>query len=94
MDLVAESALYQDQQVYRRHRDEKFTVPAGASRGWSYKGGWFHDLASAKNYIQMSRDEEGNHFGWPQTIPVYWKKGDLTFDDVVSFPGWEEVAEI
>ena len=75
--------LYQDGEVFKKARDEDLLVHEdlwanNPDNGWSYKGCWFDDLASAKNYIQMARDEEGVHWDWPKEIPVIWKKGPLT----------------
>jgi hypothetical protein len=78
-------ALYQDEEQYKKVRDEKH-----ASEGkWSSKGCWFENVHLAKQYIQMCRDEEGCHWDWPQTVPVYWKKGPVTEDDLTWFPGFQ-----
>ena len=76
--------LYQDRDVFEKVRDEDF-IPDVT---WSLKGCWFEDFASAKNYIQMARDEEGVHWDWPKEIPVIWKKGPLTQSDIENFPGF------
>ncbi len=81
-------ALYQDEQVFKKAREEYFD-PNDPNCGWSSKACWFDDLASAKNYIQMARDEEGVHWDWPNEIPVIWKKGPLTQSDIENFPGFE-----
>ena len=87
--------LYQDEEVFKKARDADFIAGAG----WSSKGCWFEDLASAKSYIQMTRDEEGVHWDWPKQIPVIWKKGPLTQIDIEDFPGFlsseeeEDLAE-
>ena len=80
-------ALYQDYWVFKAVRDAPLPV------NWSWKGCWFADLASAKNYIQMARDEEGVCYQWPHEIPVIWKKGPLTKNDITNFPGWVVVGE-
>ena len=76
------ASLYQDYYVFKAARDAPLPM------NWSWKGCMFDDLASAKNYIQMTRDEEGVHWEWPKEIPVIWKKGPLTHNDVENFPGW------
>ena len=73
--------LYQDEAVFKRDRDVVFSAGAG----WSSKGCWFDDLESAKNYIQMARDEEGVHWGSPEQIPLIWKKGPLTQIQTYTF---------
>jgi len=83
--------IYQDGEVFLAARDEEFLVDP--TKYWSSKGCWFEDLASAKNYVQMAREEEGLHFDWPKQIPVVWKKGQLTKNDVEDFPGWVRLAE-
>jgi len=88
--------LYQDEHVFKKARDEDFIANTKAHEegwGWSLKGCWFEDLASAKNYIQMARDEEGVHWGWPKKIPVIWKKGPLTQNDIENFPGFQSEEE-
>ena len=75
-------ALYQDEAVFEQARD------APLPKGWSWKGCRFEDLASAKSYIQMARDEEGDYWQWPKEIPVIWKKGPLTQNDIAILPGW------
>jgi hypothetical protein len=79
--------LYQDKQVFKRDRDAGLNLDANPPR-WSQKACYFEDLAAAKNYIQMARDEEGAHFVWPQDIPVIWKKGPISHNDIENFPGW------
>ena len=81
--------LYQDEEVFKKARDADFIAGAG----WSSKGCWFEDLASAKSYIQMTRDEEGVHWDWPKQIPVIWKKGPLTQNDIENFPGFRSSEE-
>jgi hypothetical protein len=76
--------LYQDEQVFKDARDAEFI----AGMSWSSKGCWFDNLASAKSYIQMARDEEGVHWDWPKEIPVIWKRAPLTESDISNFPGW------
>ena len=77
--------LFQDYDVFVKERDEEFQKGT-----WSQKGCWFHDLEDAKNYIQMARDEEGEHWQWPQTIPVIWNKGPLTTSDMETWGDFEE----
>ena len=33
----------------------------------------------------MARDEEGVQFGWPQEIPVWWKTGPFTQNEIEDF---------
>ena len=68
--------LYQDYDVFKSILNEGAVYQADG-RNCGLKGVWFKDLAAAKTYIQMVRDEEGVHFGWPQEIPVHWKTGPL-----------------
>ena len=82
-------ALYQDYEVFKNARDEAFDGTAG---NWSQKACSFDDLAAAKNYIQMARDEEGVHWDWPQEIPVFWKNGPITEADVSLCPAFEEAS--
>ena len=84
--------LYQDRAYFEKIRDETFKKKEDGSSGWSAKAGYFYSLQDAKAYIQMSRDEEGRHFGWPQVIPIVWRKGELTQDDIETFPDFEEHA--
>ena len=90
-DLKVVPSLYQDYGVFEKVRDEEFKDGAG---GWSFKACQFEDLATAKNYIQMAREEEGVHWEWPKEIPVIWKKGPITQKDIETFPGWEELEEV
>ena len=87
--------LYQDEQVFKKARDEDLDRDEEfwANNGWSWKGCWFDDLASAKNYIQMTRDEGGVHWDWPKEIPVIWKKGPLTQSDIENFPGYQSMLQ-
>jgi len=86
-------ALYQDKDEFERARDESFDgqllEATNHERGWSVKGTMFYDLQSAKNYVQSAREEEGVHWNWPGTIPVYWKKGPLSHADVEKLPAWK-----
>ena len=84
MIMEKKVALYQDKKVWAALRDE-FHPPQ-----WSYKACSFDDLEAAKKYVQFARDEEGGHFNWPQTIPVYWKKGPLTRHDIEVLPAFSE----
>jgi hypothetical protein len=79
--------LYQDQDVFEKVRDE------GHPPAWSLKACYFEDLDTAKNYIQMARDEEGVHWDWPKEIPVIWKKGPLTKIDLENLPGFQSSEE-
>ena len=79
--------LYQDQQVFKRNRDAPLTA---SPPGWSRKACYFENLEAAKQYIQMARDEEGIHFDWPQQIPVIWKKGPISNNDIENLPLWAE----
>ena len=81
--------LYQDYDVFENIRDEDFH----AGIDWSLKGCKFDNLASAKNYIQMARDEEGVHWDWPGSIPVIWKNGPLTKSDIENFPDFQSSEE-
>ena len=82
-------ALFQD--IMEGKKAANFWTDATApNAGWSLKSCWFEDLASAKNYIQMARDEEGVHFGWPKRIPVIWKKGPVSRNDIEWNPGFED----
>ena len=86
--------LYQDEQVFRQARDENYKTTAnGTVLDWSNKACWFNDLESAKNYMQMARDEEGHHWNWPETIPVIWKNGPITRNDIAHFEGWAPYYE-
>ena len=82
----ARFGLYQDKIVFEEVRDRDLDIPRGI---WSLKGCYFDDLEAAKNFIQMARDEEGVHFDWPQEIPVYWKNGPVSKNDIETFPGFE-----
>jgi len=92
-DLAGQSKvkLYQDEEVFKAARDAEFLVDQ--EQYWSSKACWFEDLASAKNYVQMTRDEEGVHWNWPTSIPVVWRKGLLTPVDLEEFPGWNICIE-
>ena len=86
-------ALYQDHEEFVKVRDEHYKAPGSellpeGKKGWSWKACHFEDLAAAKNYIQMAREEEGRHWQWPDIIPVYWKKGPITQMDCENFPGF------
>ena len=37
----------------------------------SKKATHFYSLDEAKMFIQASRDEEGDHYAWPDTMPIY-----------------------
>ena len=82
--------LYQDKAVFEEVRDRGLDIDRGI---WSLKGCWFDDLEAAKNYIQMARDEEGVHWDWPQEIPVFWKNGPVTKNDIETFPGFPATEE-
>ena len=78
-------SLYQDRQVFERNRDARFN---STPQQWSWKACYFENLEAAKQYIQMSRDEEGIHFDWPGAIPVIWKKGPISHNDISNCPLW------
>ena len=78
--------MYQDEEEFKKARDEDYY----SKGGWSYKSCWFEDLDAAKKYIQMARDEEGEHWKWPQCIAVHWKSGPVTRRDIETFPGFTE----
>ena len=82
--------LYQDKAVFTEVRDHGLDIERGI---WSLKGCWFDDLEAAKNYIQMARDEEGVHWDWPQEIPVFWKNGPVSKNDIETFPGFPATEE-
>ena len=82
--------LYQDKDVFEQVRDKDYDAVKNL---WSLKGCWFEDLETAKNYIQMSRDEEGVHWEWPQKITVFWKKGPLTNIDIENCPAFQSCEE-
>ena len=70
--------LYQDYAVFKSIRKVD-------GSNWELKGVWFPDLAAAQNYIQVARDEEGVHWSWPQEIPVWWKTGPFTQNEIEDF---------
>ena len=84
MIMEKKVSLHQDKEVFKALRDEIHP------EHWSYKACYFDDLEAAKKYVQFARDEEGCHFNWPQTIPVYWKKGPLTRHDIEVLPAFSE----
>ena len=90
-----EVGLYQDYEVFTSIRDQNYQKGARnrGARDWSLKAVWFDNLKAAKNYVQMARDEEGQHFGWPKQIPVIWKKGPLGQSDIDEVPGFAEEGE-
>ena len=83
-------SLYQDRQVFERNRDARFN---STPQQWSWKACYFENLEAAKQYIQMSRDEEGIHFNWPGAIPVIWKKGPISHNDISNCPLWAQEDE-
>ncbi len=78
----SEVKIYQDKEIFEAKREETYDPEStcGPNPKWSRKGAWFHSLNGCKNFVQMSRDEEGIHFRWPRQIPVIWKKGPMTED--------------
>jgi len=78
-------ALFQDRDFFMKACESE-----DQTTGWSSKACWFEDLETAKNYIQMARDEEGDHWDWPAEIPVFWKTGPL--DDFPGFEEWKDVS--
>jgi len=72
--------LYQDYCTFKAKRDKPFRewMPRiHGGTGWSWKAGKFQNLAEATMYVQMNRDEEGVHNGWPRVMPVYWSRGNM-----------------
>ena len=82
--------LYQDKEEFEAKREEPFVVIDGVVQEWSFKGACFDNLQDAKEYVQMARDEEGQEWMWPSTIPVNWKKGKFTAADNYQ---WKNVEE-
>ena len=78
--------LYQDYAVFESIHNADYIVKSIHNADYiakmSLKGVRFTDLEAAKTYIQMARDEEGVHWGWPQEIPVLWKTVVCTVEDV------------
>ena len=80
-------ALFQVQEEMEKVRDECYSPLAAINGKWSRKGGYCYGLEDAKKYLQMARDEEGDFFHWPETIPVFWEQG--TFEGEED-EGWYE----
>ena len=59
--------LYKNYKPFIEARDAD--MPNG---GPSLKGTCFNSLEEAKAWIQASRDEEGAHWGWPETMPIWF----------------------
>ena len=96
--LALKVALYQDCKVFENARDMEYSLEelgrTNYQQGWSNKGCWFDNLEAAKNFIQMARSEEGVHWNWPRDIPVIWKRGPITQQDIENFAGFEEYADV
>ena len=90
MLVEKEVGLYQDSDVFKSIRDANYKADG---KNWSIKGVRFDSLAAAKNYVQMARDEEGEWWGWPKVIPVYWRTGPLTRNNIEEVPGFQEEEE-
>ena len=75
-------AIFQDYWAMKDVRDRDYIPDVS----WSLKAVRFESLKSAKNYVQMCRDEEGRHFGWPNPIPIVWNVGPITNDDYEENP--------
>ena len=92
MVLEPHVALYQDSDHFKK-KANFWTPSTPPDAPWSLKSAWFEDLGQAKNFIQMARDEEGAHFGWPRTIEIVWKNGPITRNDKETFAGFEDHVE-